>query len=158
MVTGRWYLQVTNHCDSHHKRIIVIHLSYIMCNLASLEWSRRKSFVAASCFPVSWMPQITIFLLCLLASVVQADTDTCGTAYKSLPAQCVEVSTNDVSVSLPSFLRLAQTENQPILLRIAAVSKFTKYFELLLYQYSRLATYTLCKKSSHIHPVVSRFE
>jgi len=71
-------------------------------------------------------------------------------AYENSPAQCVdhEASTNNVSTSISTFIPLSCTKNrnQPLLLRITAVSKITKYFELLLYQQGRVAMYTLRKK------------
>jgi len=30
-----------------------------------VEWTRRESSITAGCFPVSFMPQTAIFLLCL---------------------------------------------------------------------------------------------
>jgi len=43
MVTGGCRLQVTRHCDGHHKRIIVIHFGLSLlwyCNLVIVEWTQ----------------------------------------------------------------------------------------------------------------------
>ena len=50
---------------------------------------------------------------------------------------------------LHSFVLHKKIGNQPIVLRITAVSKITKYSELLLYE-----RYILCAKTAHIHTLL----
>ena len=74
------------------------------------------------------------------------------------PVHCVDElllsiclpNTNPASAYPPSFVGLAQKiVNQPMRLQINCSLKIAKYFELLLHQYGRVATYNLRKSFTY---------